>query len=367
MIDLAGMRGVRVDPVRRTARAEGGATWADFDRETQVFDLATTGGSVSDTGIAGLTLGGGLGWLAGKHGLSCDNLRSIDVVTADGTMLIANADENADLFWGLRGGGGNFGVATSFEFQLHPVGPMLAGMVLYPFSKARQALTLYREFATSIPDEVNTIGGLLTSADGDPVVAIVVCCHASLEGAEERLRAIRIFGPPVADSIGPMPYRQVQTLLDAAAVRGRRNYIKTNMMQSISDGAIDTLVERFATIPSPYSFVFFQQLGNAANRIASATTAFSHRDALCEWGCQSSWLDPAADDVNIRWTRELSEAMSPFATGNDYVNQLGLETEEGSERIKAAFGVNYERLVDLKNKYDPTNLFRHNQNIRPTA
>jgi hypothetical protein len=362
MIDLAGMRGVRVDPVRRTARAEGGATWADFDRETQVFGLATTGGSVSDTGIAGLTLGGGLGWLAGKHGLSCDNLRSIDVVTADGTMLIANADENADLFWGLRGGGGNFGVATSFEFQLHPVGPMLAGMVLYPFSKARQALTLYREFATSIPDEVNTIGGLLTSADGDPVVAIVVCCHASLEGAEERLRAIRIFGPPVADSIGPMPYRQVQTLLDAAAVRGRRNYIKTNMMQSISDGAIDTLVERFATIPSPYSFVFFQQLGNAANRIASATTAFSHRDALCEWGCQSSWLDPAADDVNIRWTRELSEAMSPFATGNDYVNQLGLETEEGSERIKAAFGVNYERLVALKNKYDPTNLFRHNQN-----
>jgi FAD/FMN-containing dehydrogenase len=367
MIDLAGMRGVRVDPTRRTARAEGGATWGDFDRETQAFGLATTGGSVSDTGIAGLTLGGGLGWLAGKHGLSCDNLLSADIVTADGTVVIASATENADLFWGLRGGGGNFGVATSFEYQLHPVGQVLAGLALYPFSKAKEALTLYRDFATAIPDEVNTIGGLLTSPDGAPVAVIAVCYHGNIEAGEKLLRPLRTFGPPLADEINPMPYRQVQTLLDAATVRGRRYYIKSNMMQAISDGAIDTLMERFATIPSPLSFVFFQQLGKAANRVSATATAFSHRDALCEWGCLSSWLEPAADDVNIRWTRELSEVMRPFTTGRDYVNQIGLETDEGAESIKAAYGTNYGRLVALKNKYDPTNLFRHNQNIKPTV
>jgi FAD/FMN-containing dehydrogenase len=367
MIDLSAMRSVRVDPVRRTARAEGGATWADFDRETQAFGLATTGGSVSDTGIAGLTLGGGLGWLAGKHGLTCDNLLSADLVTADGTVLLASETENADLFWGLRGGGGNFGVVTSFEYRLHPVGQVLGGMVLYPFSKAKEALRLYRDFATSIPDEVNTIGGLLTSPDGIPVAAIVVSYNGNLEAGEKVLRPLREFGPPLADQIAPMPYRQLQTLLDAATARGRRYYIKSNMMGQIGDDAIDTLVERFATIPSPLSFVFFQQLGNAANRVDAAATAFSHRDALCEWGCLSSWLDSAADDLNMRWTRELAEAMRPFTTGSDYVNQIGLETEEGTERIRAAYGANYDRLVALKNKYDPTNLFRHNQNIKPTT
>jgi len=285
MIDLAGMRSVRIDPIRRTARAEGGATWGDVDRETQAFGLATTGGSVSDTGIAGLTLGGGLGWLAGKYGLSCDNLLSADLVTAEGKLLIASATENADLFWGLRGGGGNFGVVTSFEYQLYPVGPLLAGLVLYPFSKAKEALRLFREFATSIPDEVNTIGGLLRSPEGEPAAAIVVCYNGSLEKGEKVLRAIRAFGPPLADHIGPMSYRQVQTLLDAATVRRRRYYMKSNMMQHIDDAAIDTLVERFVTIPSPYSFVFFQQLGNAASRVDTMATAFAHRGALCEWGC----------------------------------------------------------------------------------
>jgi FAD/FMN-containing dehydrogenase len=367
MIDLAALRSVRVDPMRRTARAEGGATWGDLDREAQAFGLATTGGSVSDTGIAGLTLGGGLGWLAGKYGLTCDNLLSADVVTAEGTLLIASTAEHADLFWGLRGGGGNFGVVTSFEYQLHPVGPVLAGLVLYPFSKAKEALTLYRDFAAATPDEVNTIGALLTSPDGAPVAAIAVCCQGSIKAAEKVLRPLREFGPPLADEINVMAYRQVQTLLDAATVRGRRYYTKSNMMRQISDGAIDTLIERFATIPSPLSFVFFQQLGNAANRVSPTATAFSHRDALCEWGCLSSWLDPAADDVNIWWTRELFEGMRPFTTGRDYVNQIGIEADEGAERIKAAYGENYEQLVALKNKYDPTNLFRHNQNIKPTV
>jgi FAD/FMN-containing dehydrogenase len=213
MIDLAGMRGVRVDPVRRTARAQGGATWADFDRETQVFGLATSGGAISNTGIGGLTLGGGLGWLAGKYGLVCDNLLSVDLVTADGTVLVASATENAELFWGLRGGGGNFGVVTSFEYRLHPVGPVLAGPVLYPFAKAKEALTLYRDFAGSIPDEVNTLGALLTAPDGNPVAAIAVCYNGSHEAGEKALLPLRAVGPPLADEIAPTPYCKIQTLL----------------------------------------------------------------------------------------------------------------------------------------------------------
>ena len=367
MIDLACMRSVRVDPVRRTARAEGGVTWGEFDHETQAFGLATTGGSVSDTGIAGLTLGGGLGWLAGKCGLTCDNLLSADVVTADGKLLVASASEHTDLFWGVRGGGGNFGIVTSFEYQLHPVGPVLAGMLLYPFTQAKEALACYRDFAKAVPDEVNTMGGLLTSPDGDLMAVIAVCYNGSLDAGERVLRPLREFGPPVADQIRPMAYREVQTQLDAAAVRGRRYYIKSSFMRSISDDAIDALIDRFANVPSPHTLVFFQQLGNAANRIGAQETAFSQRDALCEWGCLSSWVDPVADGVNIGWTRALAEAMQPFSSGGAYITQMGVEAEEGADRIKDAFGPNYEQLVALKNKYDPTNLFRHNQNVKPVV
>jgi FAD/FMN-containing dehydrogenase len=365
MIDLAGMRSVRVDPVRRTARAEGGATWADFDWETQAFGLATTGGAISHTGIGGLTLGGGLGWLAGRYGLVCDNLLSVDLVTADGAVLMASASENPELFWGLRGGG-NFGVVTSFEYRLHPVGPVLGGAVLYPFAKAKEALKLYRDFAASIPDEVNTLGALLNSPDGDPLAAIAVCYNGSLDAGERVLQDIRGFGPPLADEIAPTPYCKIQTLFDEAFTRGRRYYFKSNFTRQINDEAIETLIEQFRAAPSPQSIVYFQQLGNAANRVGATATAFSHRDALCEWGCDAVWLDPAADGENIRWAREVAEAMRPFTSGSDYVNHIGLESEEGSDRIRAAYGANYERLVALKNKYDPTNLFRHNQNIRPT-
>jgi FAD/FMN-containing dehydrogenase len=367
MIDLASMRSIRVDPLRHTARAEGGATWSDFDRETQAVGLATTGGAISHTGIGGLTLGGGLGWLAGKHGLACDNLLSVDLVTSEGTVVVASATENPDLFWGLRGGGGNFGVATSLEYQLHSVGPVLAGPVLYPFAKAKEALILYRDFAASIPDEVNTLGALLTSPDGDPVAAIAVCCNGSPKAGDNVLRPVRAFGPPLVDEIAPTPYCKIQTLFDEAFIRGRRYYFKSNFVRGISDEAIETLVEHFAAAPSPLSLVYFQQLGNAANRVSATATAFSHRDALCEWGCDAVWLDPEVDAVNIRWARGLAEAMRPFTTGSDYVNHIGLETEEGTDRIKAAFGANYERLAALKSKYDPTNLFRHNQNIKPTV
>jgi hypothetical protein len=229
MIDLAGMRSVRVDPTRHTARAEGGTTWSDFDRETQLFGLATTGGAISHTGIGGLTLGGGLGWLAGKHGLACDNLTSVDLVTADATILTASATENAELFWGLRGGGGNFGIATSFEYRLHTVGPLLAGPVLYPFAKAKEALALYRDFATSIADEVNTIAALMNSPDGDPLAAIVVCYNGNLEAGEKVLRPLRAFGPPVADEVAPTPYCKAQTFFDEAFVRGRRYYFKIKL------------------------------------------------------------------------------------------------------------------------------------------
>jgi FAD/FMN-containing dehydrogenase len=367
MIDLAGMRSVHVDWARRTARAEGGTTWSDFDRETQVFGLATTGGAISHTGIGGLTLGGGLGWLAGKHGLACDNLLSVDLVTADGTMQTASAADNAELFWGLRGGGGNFGIVTSFEYRLRPIGPLLAGPVFYPFAKAKEALALYRDFATSIPDEVNTVAALMNSPEGDPLAAIVVCYNGSAEAGEKVLRPLRTFGPPVADDVAPTPYCKVQTFFDEAFVRGRRYYFKSNFTRNISDEAIATLVERFATAPSPLSMVYFQQLGNAANRVGATETAFSRRNALCEWGCDAVWLDPAEDVANIRWAREVAEAMLPFTSGSDYVNHIGLEAEEGSDRIKAAFGANYDRLVALKNRYDPSNLFRHNQNIRPTV
>jgi FAD/FMN-containing dehydrogenase len=367
MIDLAGMRSVRVDPGQRTARVEGGATWRDFDRETQLFGLATTGGAISHTGVGGLTLGGGLGWLAGKHGLACDNLLSVDLVTAEGTVLTASAADNAALFWGLRGGGGNFGIVTSFKYRLHSVGPLLAGPVLYPFAKAKEALALYRDFAISIPDEANTVAALMNSPDGDPLAAIVVCYNGSLEAGEKVLQPLRSFGPPVADEVAPTPYCKAQTFFDEAFVRGRRYYFKSNFIQTISDEAIATLVEHFTTAPSPMSMLYFQQLGNAANRVGATETAFSHRDALCEWGCDAVWLDPAQDAANIRWAREVAEAMRPFTTGSDYVNHIGLEAEEGTDRIKAAFGANYDRLVALKNLYDPTNLFRHNQNIKPTV
>jgi hypothetical protein len=250
---------------------------------------------------------------------------------------------------------------------LHPVGPVLAGMLLYPFAKAKEALAYYRDFAKAVPDEVNTMGGLLTSADGDLMAVIAVCYNGSLDAGERVLRPLREFGPPVADQIRPMAYREVQTQLDAAAVRGRRYYIKSSFMRSISDDAIDALIDRFANVPSPHTLVFFQQLGNSANRIGAQETAFSQRDALCEWGCLSSWVDPAADGMNIGWTRALAEAMQPFSSGGAYITQLGVEAEEGADRIKDAFGPNYEQLVALKNKYDPTNLFRHNQNIKPVV
>jgi FAD/FMN-containing dehydrogenase len=367
MIDLTRMKGVRVDPTRRTVRAEGGVTWREFDHETQALGLGTTGGAVSDTGIAGLTLGGGLGWLAGSYGLACDNLLAVDLVTADGRLLTASAEEHPDLFWAVRGGGGNFGVVTSFEYRLHPVGPVLAGRVLFPFSRAAEVLKWYRDFSATIPDALNTIGGLTTAPDGTKVVAVLACYHGPLAAGERVLRPLRAFGPPLVDEIRPRPYREVQTLLDAASPRGRRYYVKAAFVEAISDAAIETLVSHFAAVPSPFSLLAFQQLGNAARRVPPGATAFYHRGAMYEWFVQAAWPDPADDDGNIRWAREVAGAMRPFTTGRGYVNHLGPEAVEGLEPIRAAYGPNYDRLVALKNRYDPTNLFRLNPNIKPTV
>ena len=365
MIDLSPMKSVRVDPKKQIARAEGGARWRDFDHEVQAFGLATTGGTDADTGIAGLTLGGGLGWLAGKYGLACDNLLSADVVTADGRLLTASTTENADLFWGLRGGSGNFGIVTSFEYQLHRVGPVLAGMVIHPFERAKEVLRFYRDFSTAIPDEVNTLGALLTTPEGLRVAAIAVCYNGSIEEGEKVLRPLREFGPPLADQISPLPYTVLQAMMATMFPRRRQYYWKASLMNHLSDDAIDTMLEYFSAVPSPHTVMGFQQLGNAANRVGPDETAFSHREALYDFLMLSGWEDPSEAERNIRWTRELNDAIQPFLHGGIYVNAF---TEDSKQGIRAAYRPKtYERLVALKNKYDPTNLFRLNPNIKPTV
>jgi len=362
---LSQLRSVVVDPGRRIARAEPGATWADFDHETQAFGLATTGGTVFDTGIAGLTLGGGIGWLAGNYGLVCDNLLAVDIVTADGQLRRASATENPELFWAVRGGGGNFGVVTSFQYQLHPVGLVLGGLVFYSFQKAKEFLIFYRDFSRDIPDELNTIGLLATFPDVGPVIAAMVCYNGPVAEGEMVLRPLREFGSPLGDAIRPMPYTEMQRLTASMAQAGWRNYIKTIMVKDIGEAVIDTLVEYFARRPSSYTVLGFQQLGNAANRVEKDATPFYNRDARYELLIHAIWLDAGDDEKNMRWTRELAATTLPLTGGSAYINHMATEAEEGADRIRAAFGPNYQRLVAAKQKYDPTNLFRHNQNIKP--
>src|SRR4051794_17748743 len=280
VIDLSRMRAIRVDPAARTARVEGGATWGDLDREAQVFGLATTGGIISTTGIGGLALGGGVGWLVRKHGLSCDNILSVDVVTADGRLVTANAEQHADLYWGVRGGGGNFGVVTSLELRLHPVGPILGGMVLHLREQAPAVLRFYREFTQTAPEEVTTYCMMLTTPDGVPVVALVACYNGPLEQGEAVLRPLRAFGSPVADLIHPMPYREMQSMFDAGFPHGLRNYWKGSFLRDLPDEAIDRLVAQAAGMPSPLSAVALEFYGGAASRVGEDATAFPHRQAL---------------------------------------------------------------------------------------
>ncbi len=368
MIDLSPMKSVRVDPDHRTARAEPGVTWAEFDHETQAFGLATTGGVVTTTGVAGLTLGGGIGWLMGNHGLACDNLLSVDVVTADGRLLTASASDNQDLFWGLRGGGGNFGIAVSFEFQLHPVGQMLGGLVIHSLEQAVELLGFYDEFTRTTPDELGTVAVFVTSPEGERVAAVMVGYNGPVEEGEPVLKPLREFGTPLADMIGPMPYAQVQGMFDEGFPPGLRHYWKSNFLKSLDDKAIEIIVDHVRNAPSPNSAVAIEQLGGAVSRVGMDDTAFNHRGARYNLLIVGMWSDASADDENVNWVRGLWDAMEPYSSGGVYVNYLGQEADEGPERIKAAYGPEkYERLIELKNKYDPTNLFRLNQNISPTG
>jgi FAD/FMN-containing dehydrogenase len=368
MIDLSRMKGLRVDPVRRTARAEPGLTWGEFDHETQVFGLATTGGQISTTGIAGLTLGGGWGHLARQYGLSSDNLLSVDLVTANCEFLKASITENADLFWGLRGGGGNFGIATSFEYQLHTVGLVLGGIVAYPFEKARDVLKLFREFTSGAPDEMASGIVLISLPDGTPVVGIVLCYSGALAEGEQIVKPLRAFGPRLLDQIGPIPYTAAQQLIDGFYPPGLQNYWKSSFLKTISDEVIDTMVAYCARRPSPICHGLIEhQLGGAVRRVDRNATAFGHRDAEYSFTSLGVCADVADAEECTRWAREFWNAMQPWSTGGVYVNYLGREVDEGVGRIEAAYGPeNYARLVALKNKYDPANLFRLNQNIKPS-
>jgi FAD/FMN-containing dehydrogenase len=364
MIDLSLMKGIRVDPQAQAARAEPGVLWGELDCETQAFGLATTGGTISATGIAGLTLGGGVGWLSGKYGMAIDNLVSVDIVTADGALRHASETENPDLFWVVRGAGANFGVVTSFEYRLHPVGPMiLGGLVLHPFAHAAEVLRFYRDFAASQPDELTTYAAVLTGPDGSRVIALAACYAGAVAEGERVLAPLKAHGTPLADMIGPIPYVAQQSMLDTAFPYGRQNYWKSTFVKRISDEAINAIVEFGADIPSPYSVIVIQDVHGAAARVSPTATAFSHRDAPHAIIALANWDDPADGERNIAWARGLFAAVEPHAVAAVYVNDLG--HDESRERVASAYGANYERLAQLKAQYDPSNLFRMNQNIRP--
>jgi FAD/FMN-containing dehydrogenase len=375
VIDLSGLKGLHVDPAARGARAQPGVTWGDFDRETQLFGLATTGGEVSTTGIAGLTLGGGYGWLGRKYAMSCDNLLSADLVTAAGETITATATENPDLFWGLRGGGGNFGVVTSFEYQLHPVGPqVLAGPIFYPFQRAAEVLRSFGDYLLQAPDELAALAGIFAAppepvlpseVHGQLVVAVKVCCTGDLSAAEEIARPLRSLGQPLADLVAPMPYTAFQAAGDEGVPPGLQNYWKSSYLNDLTDEAIHTVVAHAAEITSPLSVIAIERLGGAVSRIGEYETAFGHRNAAFDLRILSLWTHPHESDEHIGWARELWTAMQPFSTGAVYVNNLG---KEGEDRVKAAYApATYERLVALKDRYDGGNLFRLNQNIRPSS
>jgi FAD/FMN-containing dehydrogenase len=363
-IDFSEMKAISVDPQGKTATAEPGVRWGEFDTATQAHGLATTGGTNTDTGIGGLTTGGGIGWLGGKYGLASDNLLSADVVTADGRLIRANAEENQDLFWALRGGGGNFGVITSFTYRLHPVGPLLAGLIAHPVAEAKKVLTFHKEWERGMPDELRCYPALLTDPEAGPVVAFAVCYNGPIEKGEQVLAPLRKFGPPVMDVVGPMAYTAVQAMLDASFPPGGNYYARGPMVPEISNELIDVLVDQFARVTSPHSALLLQQLGGA---MARGETAWPHRAAPYNLVIIAGW-DLGDDSArHIAWARGVSDAAAPYTTGGSYVNELGLEEDEGASQIKAAFGASYSRLASIKAKYDPQNLFRHNQNIKPAV
>jgi FAD/FMN-containing dehydrogenase len=376
VIDLSAMKSIEVDPERRTVRAGAGLTIGELDEETQKHGLATPMGVVSETGIAGLTLNGGIGHLRRKHGLSSDNLISASVVTADGRLLTASEEENADLFWAIRGGGGNFGVVTSFEYRLHPVGPeVMCAFVLYPGDLAGEVLRSVEEYVADAPDEVSPLSflGRVPRVEdfpgewhGEQYVAVLAVYAGPVEEADEALRPLRELGDPIVDFSGPMPYAEVQKLLDEDYPDGWRYYWKSVNVGGLDDGVISALMEQAEAAPSEHSTIDVWFQGGAMGRVGADESAFGDRSAPILLGIEANWEGPEDDEANIAWARDCFAGMRRFSDGGVYLNFPGF-LEEGQGLMRDAYGKNYERLVEIKNQYDPANLFRLNQNIQPTA
>ena len=374
MIDLSQMTSVEVDAGARIARVQAGATLGDFDSATQAFGLATPLGINSTTGVAGLTLGGGFGWLSRSLGLSIDNLLSVDIVTAAGELVEASESANPDLFWAVRGGGGNFGVVTSFEFRLHPVGPeVLSGLVVHPLGAARDVLRFYRDFLKSAPEEfacwfvmrkAPPLPFLAPEWHGKEILALAMCYNGPIADGERIAKPLRSFGQPIADVVAPHPYTAWQTILDPLLAAGARNYWKSHDFRELSDGLIDVLLNAAARIPDPQTEIAFAQVGGAVSRVPADRTAYGHRDAQFVMNVHGRWAEASKDRDCIGWARGLFEAAAPFATGAVYVNFM---TQDETDRVRAAYGANYDRLAALKQEYDPSNLFRMNQNIKPAS
>ena len=373
MIDLSAMNSVHVDPVNRTAWVGPGATLGDVDHETQVFGLATPTGINSTTGIAGLTLGGGFGWLSRKYGLTADNLLSVVVVTADGETVMASETENADLFWGIRGGGGNFGIVTLFQFRLYPVGPeVLSGLVVYRGEDAGEVLRFYRGFAAQAPDALSCwpvlrkappLPFLPKEVHGTDVLIIALLYAGDMQEGERLLQPLRQFGDPIADVVSPHQFAAFQQAFDPLLTPGLRNYWKSHNFTELTDETIDTVVKYAGSLPTAHCEIFVAQLGGAVNRVAPDAMAYGHRDTNFVMNVHTRWEDAAQDDECIAWARDFFDATAPMATGGVYVNFVS--EDEGREQ--ASYGANYDRLVALKNKYDPTNFFRLNQNVKPSV
>jgi FAD/FMN-containing dehydrogenase len=372
VIDLSEMKAVHVDPQQRRAVVEGGALLADMDAATQAHGLATPLGINSTTGVAGLTLGGGFGWLSRKYGMTIDNLLSAEVVTVDAQVLRASATEHPDLFWALRGGSGNFGVVTRFEFQLHRVGPdLLSGLIVYPLSQAKAVLQQYRDFIAQASDEM-TVWVVLRQAPplpflppevhGTGIVALALLYAGEPAEGQRLIQPLREFGKPLGEHVGVQPYTAWQQAFDPLLTAGARNYWKSHNFTQLEDGLLDTVVSTIETPPSPHCEIFFGAIGAATTRVAPDAMAYAHRDANFVMNVHGRWTESVHDQRCIEWAREFFKASSPFASGGVYVNFL---TADEGDRVKSAYGQNYERLVQVKRRYDPDNLFRTNQNIRP--
>ena len=366
MIDLSLMRGVHVDPGSQRAWVQGGATWKEVNRETQIHGLAVTGGVVSSTGVAGLTLGGGFGWLMPKYGMALDNLRSVELVTAEGLVVRASAECEPDLFWAVRGGGGNFGVAASFEFGLHPVGPIVTGgIVAYPFSQAREVLRFHRDFTgAGIPDELFTVGALLTGPDGGKLVAMAAGhCGSQADGAKA-VAPIKQFGKPVLDILGPMPYCQLNGLLDGAFPKLGRNYWKSNFLSGFEDDTIDAAVTAFESVSSPLSQMLFEHFHGAGVSREPTDTAYALRAEGYNMLIISQWLAPSGDAAGTAWARSTFAAMQPWFAPSRYLNYM-IEDDASEATLRAAYGPNLDRLRAVKAKHDPDNVFHLNLNVPP--